>query len=142
MEIKRNHVPYLDEKIKLFNRSRKKLYKISKRKKTKNQLNSYIKNDIVEFLKSNNSIRYINALEFIMFFSTDFIKIKQKVENGKLDPNKIKTSNFWLNPSKELVIFFAYTFLYELYNDHLVPHLDYMEKSSIEDIFNEINKYK
>lgn len=142
IKINRNHVPYVDEKMKLFIRSKSKLQKIVKRQKTNNQLNNYIKNDLNDFFKNNSKIDYYFALEFILFFSNNYVEIERKVKEGALNTDKIKNETFWINPSKDLVIFFTYTFLFELYHDHLVPHLAYMEKLTPVEIIKEVNKYK
>lgn len=141
IDIKRNHVPYLGEKVKLFNRSKKKLLKIIKRLKVNNQVNDNIKKDLILKLKSVGEIDYKLALEFIMIFSLDYMRVKDRIMNKELDPEKIKTDIFWINPSKDLVIFFVYTLLYEMYNDHLIPHLDYLEKCNANEIELELNKY-
>lgn len=141
IEINRNHVPYITEKVKLFNRSKVKLLKITKRTKIVGEMNNHIKKDLILFLKNKNEIDYKFSLEFIMLFSADYIRIKEKVEKGELNPEKIQNDSFWINPSKDLVLFFAYTFLYEMYHDHLVPHLAYLEKCSTNEVIMELLKY-
>jgi hypothetical protein len=141
IEIKRNHVPYINEKIKLFNSSKTKILKVTKKIKINGEIKNYIKKDVILFLKNKDEIDYKFALEFIILFSEDYIRIKERVRNGELNPEKIKEESFWINPSKDLVLFFSYTFLYEMYHDHLVQHLAYMEKCSTKEVIIELIKY-
>jgi hypothetical protein len=141
IEIKRNHVPYINEKIKIFNSSKTKILKVTNKIKVTGEMNTYIKKDVIYFLKNQSEIDYKFALEFIMLFSEDYIRIKGKIKNGDLNPEEIQKESFWVNPSKDLVLFFSYTFLYEMYHDHLVQHFEYMERCSINEVIMELIKY-
>lgn len=140
-EIEPLYVPYEEQKIKLLNRSKRKLLKIIKRESAGNEITQFFKTELIKNIKGDFKLDYKFTLIFVLYFGQKYLAIKDKIESGNLDTKKLQNDSFWVNPSKELLIFFIYTLVNEKYNDYIAPHLLYLEDLQPQQIINEINKY-
>lgn len=138
-EIKPNFVPFQDEKERMLKLSRTKIISMIKKEKPKNIMMQKIKSELLNETKKNFFNNYKNALLFVLFYAIKFEELKKNKEKLKIE--KLKTKIFWDNPSKDLLIFFLYTFLFEKYHEYLIVHMEYMSEKSIDVIIKEIKRF-
>lgn len=116
---KEDFVPFKNEKEIKFKKSIKSILKITKKKKVSNALTNEIKQEIIKKINKKEINDFKFAFLFILFYSKEFEEIKIKIKNEEINTSKLKENSFWKNPSKNLLIFFNYTFLYEKFKKRM-----------------------
>ena len=113
-------------------------------KKMFNGHESHLKDALnsIVYVFENSSVRYHDAF-FIMFaLTSNFVEIKNKVDKQELNFSYIADEEFWNKSEIDLnaSIFFAYTFLNELYSEELT--IDFKELESLVNISDYISLRK
>lgn len=116
---KEEFVPFKNEKEIKFKKSIKSILKITKKKKVSNALTNEIKQEIIKKINKKEINDFKFAFLFILFYSKEFEEIKIKIKNEEINTSKLRENSFWKNPSKNLLIFFNYTFLYEKFKKRM-----------------------
>lgn len=131
-------VPFKREKEDKLRKNLKLILKFTKKKKIKSSMQNEIKQEIIKKIEKKEINDFKFSFLFILFFSEDFEEIKKSIKSGDLDTAKLKDDKFWKNPSKKLLIFFIYTYLFEKYKENIEKKFKELENDNLSNIIKKI----